>query len=200
MPGRPEDGDQLAAPPLTVRIEGAAEQGQLALPADQRRARVALRAAPGAGDVDKPEGRHGLALALEVQRRHRLDLHRVADQLERLLADEDLAVGAACSSRAATFTASPVTKPSPREGSPAMTSPVFTPVRAWSRTPQRSSSCSLSSSSAVRISAAARTARSASSSRTEGMPNTAMTASPMNFSIAPPWRIQRLPHGVEVAG
>ena len=31
----------------------------------------------------------------------------------------------------------------------------------------------------------ARTARSASSSRTVGVPNTAMTASPMNFSMAP---------------
>ena len=70
-----------------------------------------------------------------------------------------------------------------------MTSPVFTPVRAWSRTPQRSSSCSLISSSACLISSAARTARRASSSRTVGMPKTAMTASPMNFSIAPSWRI-----------
>ena len=38
------------------------------------------------------------------------------------------------------------------------------------------------------MSIAARTARSASSSRTVGMPNTAITASPMNFSTVPPWR------------
>ncbi len=38
------------------------------------------------------------------------------------------------------------------------------------------------------MSAAARTARSASSSWTCGTPNTAMTASPMNFSTVPPWR------------
>ena len=38
------------------------------------------------------------------------------------------------------------------------------------------------------MSAAARTARSASSSCSCGMPNTAMTASPMNFSTVPPWR------------
>ena len=39
-----------------------------------------------------------------------------------------------------------------------------------------------------RISTAARTARSASSSCTCGIPNTATTASPMNFSTVPPWR------------
>ena len=39
-----------------------------------------------------------------------------------------------------------------------------------------------------RISAAARTARNASSSCTRGIPNTAITASPMNFSTVPPWR------------
>ena len=37
------------------------------------------------------------------------------------------------------------------------------------------------------MSAAARTARRASSSWAVGMPNTAMTASPMNFSTVPPW-------------
>ena len=41
---------------------------------------------------------------------------------------------------------------------------------------------------ASRSSTAARTPRSASSSRTVGMPKTAQTASPMNFSIVPPWR------------
>ena len=38
------------------------------------------------------------------------------------------------------------------------------------------------------MSSAARTARSASSSWIVGMPNTAITASPMNFSTVPPWR------------
>ena len=37
------------------------------------------------------------------------------------------------------------------------------------------------------VSAAARTARKASSSCATGTPKTAMTASPMNFSIVPPW-------------
>jgi len=38
------------------------------------------------------------------------------------------------------------------------------------------------------MSTAARTARRASSSCTCGTPNTAITASPMNFSTVPPWR------------
>ena len=82
---------------------------------------------------------------------------------------------AACSSRAATFTASPVTSVSP---SPATTSPVLTPIRA--RRP--------SAGTAARISHAARTARRASSSWETGTPKTAITASPMNFSTVPPWR------------
>jgi len=43
-----------------------------------------------------------------------------------------------------------------------------------------------SSGNAPRISPAARKARRASSSRTDGTPNTAITASPMNFSTDPP--------------
>ncbi len=69
-----------------------------------------------------------------------------------------------------------------------MTSPVFTPVRVEIRTPQRCSSSAFSESRAAPISAAAVTARTASSSCRWGTPNTAITASPMNFSTVPPWR------------
>ncbi len=82
---------------------------------------------------------------------------------------------AACSSRAATLTASPVTRASP---APATTWPVLTPIRASKP----------SAVTASRSSTAARSARSASSSWSTGMPNTAITASPMNFSTVPPWR------------
>ena len=81
---------------------------------------------------------------------------------------------AACSSRAATLTASPVTSVSPSP--PTTTSPVLIPMRA-------SSPCS---AMAARISEAARTARSASSSCETGIPKTAITASPTNFSTVPP--------------
>ena len=93
---------------------------------------------------------------------------------------------AACSSRAATFTASPVAIVwSP---APTTTSPVFTPIRQASVIPWSRSRSSFNVVSADRMSAAARTALSASSSWTWGTPKTAMTASPMNFSTVPPWR------------
>ena len=97
---------------------------------------------------------------------------------------------AACSNRAATLTASPVaSRWSAAESTPpTTTSPVLTPVRVVICTPCSRSSSSFSRSSAARSSSTARTARAASSSRTTGTPNTAITASPMNFSTVPPWR------------
>jgi hypothetical protein len=59
---------------------------------------------------------------------------------------------------------------------PLSTSPVLMPIRP--ATP--------SSGNASRISIAARQARNASSSCATGTPNTAITASPMNFSTEPP--------------
>ena len=71
--------------------------------------------------------------------------------------------------------------------SPNTTSPVAIPVRTTSRTPQVSSSRSLRMARARCVSAAASTARSASSSWRTGSPKTATMASPMIFSIVPPW-------------
>ena len=80
---------------------------------------------------------------------------------------------AACSNRAATFTASPVTR---RSAVPVTTSPVFTPIRP--RIPER------------RQRVAHLHRRPASPQRIvlvrRGTPNTAITASPMNFSTVPP--------------
>ena len=56
-------------------------------------------------------------------------------------------------------------------------------LRCWSAAPPGRESCS---GNAARISTAARQARRASSSCTCGTPNTAITASPMNFSTEPP--------------
>ena len=86
---------------------------------------------------------------------------------------------AVCSSLAATFTASPVTKELPSRLRPTTTSPLLTPIRRTSWSPN--SSCSLR-----RIATPARSARSASSSCAVGVPNAAMTASPTNFSTVPP--------------
>ena len=94
---------------------------------------------------------------------------------------------AACSSRAATLTASPVAS---RSSVPVTTSPVMTPIR-----PSRPSSGQrvphLDRRAAPR---AARRPRAAT-----GTPNTAITASPMNFSTVPPWRSTIALHPLEVA-
>jgi hypothetical protein len=90
--------------------------------------------------------------------------------------------GAAACNRAAVFTTSPAAIPSPCPGrAPSVTSasPVFTPTRTWTWPSSRAQS---------RIASAARTARSGSSSCAAGAPNSAITASPMNFSTVPPNR------------
>ncbi len=94
---------------------------------------------------------------------------------------------AAVSRRAAVLTASPVTRPKSVDPGPTRTSPVFTPIRDASRTPKSRSRSLFSVSRLSRMPSAARTALSASSSWRDGIPNTAMTASPMNFSTVPPW-------------
>ena len=84
------------------------------------------------------------------------------------------------------LTTSPVTIPSPCSGrAPSATtaSPVLMPIRTCS---ESAGSASFSSSIASRMRRPARTARSASSSCATGAPNTAITASPMNFSTVPP--------------
>jgi hypothetical protein len=82
-------------------------------------------------------------------------------------------------SREAVFTMSPATIawfPAPTVTA---ASPVTTPARAARSCPMLSTPRTTSS--------AARTARWASSSWATGVPQTAMTASPMNFSTVPPW-------------
>ena len=80
--------------------------------------------------------------------------------------------------RAAVLTRSPATIPWPSAPSVTAASPVRTPARAFS-------AASRSGTAATR-SRPARTARSASSSVATGVPHTAITASPMNFSTVPP--------------
>ena len=87
--------------------------------------------------------------------------------------------------RAAVLTASPATMPSPAAPRFTATVPVTTPARA--ARPGTSSSRPSWPTAPTR-SRAARTARSASSSVAVGVPHTAITASPMNFSVTPPYR------------
>ena len=92
---------------------------------------------------------------------------------------------AAACTRAAVFTASPATIPSPTAPSVTATSPVTTPARA--ARPAAPASDPSAATAATR-SSAARIARSASPSVATGVPHTAITASPMNFSTTPPYR------------
>jgi len=87
--------------------------------------------------------------------------------------------------RAAVFTASPATIPSWDAPKLTATSPVTTPTRA--ARPGTAASAPSAATAATR-SSAARTARSASPSVAAGVPHTAITASPMNFSTTPPYR------------
>jgi hypothetical protein len=91
---------------------------------------------------------------------------------------------AAVCRRDAVLTRSPVTMPC--ETAPTVTAawPVMTPARASRTTPLSRPSAPTPATS----SSAARTARSASSSWAVGVPHTAITASPMNFSTSPPCR------------
>ena len=93
---------------------------------------------------------------------------------------------AAACTRDAVFTASPATMPSPTAPRVTATSPVTTPARAAS---PGSPASAPSSATALTRSSAARTARSASPSVAAGVPHTAITASPMNFSTTPPYRV-----------
>ena len=95
-------------------------------------------------------------------------------------------VGAACSSRAAVLTASPVTNVWPLRRVAGDDLARVDPGPEADDVAVSGTELASSAASCVRIAAAARTARSASSSWTTGTPNTAITASPMNFSTVPP--------------
>ena len=173
--------EQVTAALLHGPVPGPAQQRQLArsshhhgveMPGDPRGDRI---------HPQQPVGRQRLGLALERQRLQRLHLDGVAHELEGVGAQHDLSRlrGLLQARRDVDGIADRHVLPCPLS-----TGPVFTPVRNRRATP---TSCA-SAGNRSRISAAARTARRASSSWTLGIPNTAITASPMNFSTVPPWR------------
>jgi hypothetical protein len=159
--------------------EEVLEQEEVLVAADEGRLEGLPVAATDLGhDAERPPGGHrrGLALSslfagrLECDRRPRRNGGRPPTSTEPGEATD-------CS-RAAVLTMSPATIPwfvAPRVTA---ASPVRTPTRAFIAGPRVST---ISTSSR-----AARTARSASSSCVVGAPQTAITASPMNFSTVPP--------------
>ena len=136
---------------------------------------------------NKPPRHHRSRLALEHQRLDRLRDHAVPNKAVRCIADQHLA------------RSSGLLKPS---------SHVYGIARSQALLGAAHHVAGLHTNpaphpqpgSASRIAAAARTARSASSSCTVGTPNTAITASPMNFSTALPVSLDERPHPLEVPG
>ena len=182
MPGTADDGDQVRTALVGGRVEELLGEAQLALASDERRleARGATPAFPCSDDAERTPERHRLALPLELVLAGAHVRDRGFGRALRRVPDEHASPGSAADwMREAVLTRSPATMPWPsaptRDGGLARE---HAGAGAQCRvevgaTPATSSS-------------AARTARSASSSCATGAPQTAMTASPMNFSTVPP--------------
>ena len=140
---------------------------------------LAIAAADLGHDPQGPPGGDRRRLALEHLLAGRLEGDRPRPAARWVASPTSTVPGGATDwSRAAVLTRSPATMPWFVAPSVTAASPVRTPARAWIAGP-RLRTASTSSS-------AARTARSASSSWATGAPQTAITASPMNFSTVPP--------------
>ena len=185
-PGDAGDRDELRLALLRRRVEELLDEPQLAVAADERRlepdrleraaAARGRRAAPARAAPAPP---CPSARARRPPRRRSLPRSRVASPRRR----GPCPGSAADWMRDAVLTRSPATMPWPSAPSVTAASPVRTPARARSpgRRPRRRATARRRARSS-----AARTARSASSSFAIGVPQTAMTASPMNFSTVPP--------------
>ena len=160
-PGCADDRRQLAGTGLDGLLERFAENCEL-LRSGRRTAFAIGRANAGTSGLTAIEspGRKRLALPFRVDRLPRPRRRPLAPTTPYVFAPSSTSPGAAaCSSRAATLTASPVaSRWSVAESAPpTTTSPVLTPVRVVICTPCSRSSSSFSRSSAARSSSTART-------------------------------------------
>jgi hypothetical protein len=151
--------------PELLKLEAAADERRVKAPRDRGRGQV---------HVQQPVGRHRLRFPFR-RYLHRLDLHGVPHQLPRLPPDQYLAgisellepggdVDGVSGHERVAFARDDLTGV---DADPCLQPSLIT---------------------AARISQAARTARRASSSCATGTPETAITASPTNFSTVPPCR------------
>ena len=194
--GRAQDGEQMADALVPHLGERVVERPPLPFAADHRCVQPPLVARGGLVHRQQPEGLDRRLAALDRDVSQGLDLDRVADQALGLGGDQDLArLGGLLEARSHVHRVAgdhalarcPVPGDHLAGGDPGP------PRRARHRRRRPGARAS-------RISAAARTARRASSSWTRGMPNTAMAASPMNFSSTPPCALDDRPHRVERSG
>ena len=179
-PGDAVDEHELRAALVGGGVEELLDESQLAVAADERRLEAgrAERPSRSCDDAERAPQLDRLGLALE--------LCSPASSYATAASDARLVVSPTSTEpgsaelwiRDAVLTRSPATMPWPCAPSVTAASPLSTPARAF----RLGSSVGTAASS----SSAARTARSASSSCATGAPQTAITASPMNFSTVPP--------------
>ena len=192
---RPEQRERWQLAPLDGARRNRLGAGRAHAPS--RRAARPRRATAGAPRrrLEQPVGLDRLRLPFQRRAARRARPRLRPRRGGSVAAPSRISPGAAaCSSRAATLTASPVARVCPL---PTTTSPVLTPVRSASSDAELvepSSGEARRGSRRPPARPAARRPRAAC-----GMPKTAITASPMNFSTVPPWRSTTAAHLVEVA-
>ena len=177
---RPDHGHEPAPPFATRRVEQLLQQAELVLPSDERRLQ-GLRPVPAATlghDPNRLPGRNGRGLPLEHLLAGRLEGDRRArGPLGRLAHQHGPRPGNGLQPRRGVHQVA-------RDHSLA-----HRPERHRGLAGQHPSASTEHGTEGVdhsTSSSAARTASSASSSRAIGAPQTAITASPMNFSTVPP--------------
>ena len=113
-PGWPERRDEVTRSVGQRLVEGRPDAGELVAAAHERRVEPALERRRALDDAEQTMRRDSVRLPFQLERLDRLDLDRVPRQGASVVSPSRISPGsAACSSRAATLTASPVTSASP---------------------------------------------------------------------------------------
>ena len=190
-PAGAEDGDELAGAALDAPASNACSSvASSPLAADERRVEPArpARRAPASTSSSR-QAATGSALPFSASGSDALGHDGVADEAVGRLAERISPGSAACSSRAATLTASPVDE---RLRRGRVAGDDLAGVDAGADCEPRRRSRARAPRSAPRARRASRPPPAPRAARRPrgalGTPKTAMTASPMNFSTVPPWR------------
>lgn len=186
--GCARDRDQ-AAGTLAFRLVEPGDQGrELLRPADEGSVEAAGEGGRAREHLQEAKRADRPRLPLQLERPERLCPHRIPDQRKGRLPDDGLARCGGLLKPRGDIHGVPRGEGLPLSGVAGHDVAGVDAVRRAITTPSSRSSASLSAAIRSCSSLAARTALRASSSRSVGMPKTAITASPMNFSTVPPWR------------